>query len=66
MSKHDVDIFDTLSPDEFINRVEVEDERSRKTLVVYVSDEAGSDSQRVSYLKQLFYSNSGISSNVYI
>lgn len=65
MNKKDVDIFDTLSPDEFINKVEVEDERPRKTLVVYVSDEAGSDSQRISYLKQLFYSNSGIPSKVY-
>ena len=65
MSKHDVDIFDTLTPDDLMIRVDMEDERPRKTLVVYVSDEAGSDSQRISYLKQLFYSNSGIPSKVY-
>ena len=65
MNKNNVDIFDTLSPDDLMIRVSVEDERPRKSLVVYISDEAGSDSQRISYLKQLFYSNSGIPSKVY-
>jgi hypothetical protein len=65
MNKKDVDIFDTLSPDDLMIKVNVEDERPRKSLVVYISDEAGSDSQRISYLKQLFYSNSGIPSKVY-
>ena len=65
MNKNNVDIFDTLSPDDLMIRVDVEDERPRKTLVVYVADEMGNASQRISFLKQLFYSNSTIQTKVF-
>ena len=52
MNKNNVDIFDTLSPDDLMIKVNVEDERPRKSLVVYISDEAGSIISQAIILQQ--------------
>ena len=63
-NNNNFDIFDTLIPDDLIIKVDVEDERMKKILVIYIADMMGNDKQRISYINQLFYSNSAVLSKV--